>query len=370
MFGALLTARQRFRLARPCRVALGARFVRRAVARLCRQPFCFRSAVAPCRRVSRAACHISNAMRQLSSPDLVVLREPVAGPQAAPRECACSSRARNRAAAPAPARPAARSGAAATAAGGSPQLDRTDRCVASSAACTRRRANRVVVAGQPFCCSDARAAPRARAPRAATRDEQRRRVRSSTPTAGSPPHANCRRRISRRGRGATVPTLIVVHNISLPPNEFGGDAIAETFPEHASTTTPIRTTSALRGVRVSAHFVIHRDGAIEQYVSCNERAWHAGASSFFGRERCNDFSIGIELEGSDAMPSKRRNTTRSHALVDALTSALSGRCARRPSDIAPGRKTDPGPHFDWRRLQRATRSRARVSSPTSSFPNA
>ena len=154
--------------------------------------------------------------------------------------------------------------------------------------------------------------------------------------------------------GAIEPTLIVVHNISLPPDDFGGNAIRDFFQNRLDHDAHPYF-EQLRGMRVSAHFVIRRDGAIEQYVSCNERAWHAGVSSFRGRERCNDFSIGIELEGSDRMPvrirairrARMRSSTRSTRRYP--IDALAGH-----SDIAPGRKTDPGPHFDWPRLQRAS----------------
>ncbi|WP_321883471.1 1,6-anhydro-N-acetylmuramyl-L-alanine amidase AmpD [Paraburkholderia bannensis] len=149
-----------------------------------------------------------------------------------------------------------------------------------------------------------------------------------------------------------VPTLIVVHNISLPPDTFGGPEIADLFLNRLDCDAHPYFDTHLRGVRVSAHFVIHRDGALEQFVSCDERAWHAGLSNFFGRERCNDFSIGIELEGSDTRPFEAAQYETLAPLVRAL-------CAHYPidalaghSDIAPGRKTDPGPHFDWTRLQR------------------
>ncbi|SAL60374.1 N-acetyl-anhydromuranmyl-L-alanine amidase [Caballeronia choica] len=153
--------------------------------------------------------------------------------------------------------------------------------------------------------------------------------------------------------GAIEPTLIVVHNISLPPDDFGGDAIRDFFQNRLDHDAHPYF-EQLRGVRVSAHFVVRRDGAIEQYVSCNERAWHAGVSSFRGRERCNDFSIGIELEGSDRFPFEHAQYDALHVLVDALTTRYPIDALAGHSDIAPGRKTDPGPHFDWRRLQRAS----------------
>ncbi|MGF6756499.1 1,6-anhydro-N-acetylmuramyl-L-alanine amidase AmpD [Paraburkholderia sp. GAS42] len=147
------------------------------------------------------------------------------------------------------------------------------------------------------------------------------------------------------------PTLVVVHNISLPPNEFGGTAITELFQDRLDCDAHPYYDSHLRGVKVSAHFVIPRDGALEQYVSCEARAWHAGASNFFGRERCNDFSIGVELEGSDATAFEPVQYRTLSALVRALVAHYPVEALAGHSDIAPGRKTDPGPHFEWQRLQ-------------------
>jgi len=156
-----------------------------------------------------------------------------------------------------------------------------------------------------------------------------------------------------RPQGA-VPTLIVVHNISLPPNVFGGPEIADLFLNRLDCDAHPYFDANLRGVRVSAHFVIHRDGALEQFVSCDERAWHAGASSFFGRERCNDFAIGIELEGSDTTAFEAAQYATLAALVKALAAHYPIEALAGHSDIAPGRKTDPGPHFDWARLKHDT----------------
>jgi N-acetyl-anhydromuramoyl-L-alanine amidase len=151
-----------------------------------------------------------------------------------------------------------------------------------------------------------------------------------------------------------VPTLIVVHNISLPPDTFGGPEIADLFLNRLDCDAHPYFDTHLRGVRVSAHFVIHRDGALEQFVSCDERAWHAGLSNFFGRERCNDFSIGIELEGSDTKPFEAAQYATLAPLVRALCAHYAIDALAGHSDIAPGRKTDPGPHFDWMRLQQET----------------
>ena len=151
-----------------------------------------------------------------------------------------------------------------------------------------------------------------------------------------------------------VPTLIVVHNISLPPGEFGGSAISDLFLNRLDCAAHPYYDAHLRDIRVSAHFVIHRDGALDQYVSCDERAWHAGSSSFFGRERCNDFSIGIELEGSDATAFEAPQYETLAALVKALVARYPIGALAGHADIAPDRKTDPGPHFEWPRLQRDT----------------
>lgn len=151
----------------------------------------------------------------------------------------------------------------------------------------------------------------------------------------------------------TKPELIVVHGISLPPGEFGGPWIDKLFtgglPPDAHPYF-----REIEGMRVSAHVVIRRDGEIVQYVSFNERAWHAGASQYRGRSVCNDFSIGIELEGMDDTPYENEQYTQLAALIKALLAAypsLSREHIAGHSDIAPGRKTDPGPAFDWPRLR-------------------
>jgi AmpD protein len=151
-----------------------------------------------------------------------------------------------------------------------------------------------------------------------------------------------------------VPTLIVIHNISLPPGQFGGSAIADLFLNRLDCDTHPFYDANLRGLRVSSHFVIRRDGALQQFVSCEQRAWHAGVSNFFGRERCNDFSIGIELEGADASAFESAQYATLAALVTALLARYPIDALAGHSDIAPGRKTDPGPHFEWARLKRDT----------------
>jgi len=161
------------------------------------------------------------------------------------------------------------------------------------------------------------------------------------------PSPNC----DARPAGEAV-TLVVVHGISLPPGEFGGDGVERLFA-NALDTTAHPYYASLAGLRVSAHFLVRRDGELVQFVSCNDRAWHAGVSSWRGRERCNDFSVGIELEGADDLPYEDAQYRRLAALLRALKGrypsieAAAGHC-----DVAPGRKTDPGPAFDWDRLAR------------------
>ncbi len=143
-------------------------------------------------------------------------------------------------------------------------------------------------------------------------------------------------------------TLLVIHNISLPPGQFGGDAVQRLFTNTLDVGAhPYYQTIA--GLKVSAHFFIRRDGQLIQFVSCAQRAWHAGASCWQGEDRCNDYSIGIELEGSDFVPF----TDAQYAVLQRLTLTLRSRYALRGiaghRDIAPGRKTDPGPYFDWLR---------------------
>ena len=147
-----------------------------------------------------------------------------------------------------------------------------------------------------------------------------------------------------------MPTLIVIHNISLPPGEFGGSAIADLFLNQLDCNAHPYYDAHLRGLRVSSHFLIRRDGALEQFVSCDARAWHAGVSNFFGRERCNDFSIGVELEGTDDTAFDDAQYATLGALVRALVAHYPIEALAGHADIAPGRKTDPGPCFDWSRL--------------------
>jgi AmpD protein len=146
--------------------------------------------------------------------------------------------------------------------------------------------------------------------------------------------------------------LLVIHNISLPPGEFGGPYVTDLFLNRLHPGAHPYF-AGLAGLEVSAHFLIDREGGVTQYVPCELRAWHAGASSWRGRERCNDFSIGIEMEGTDDVPF----TDAQYAALEALTKALFARYGELAlaghSDVAPGRKTDPGAHFDWERYRRS-----------------
>ena len=163
---------------------------------------------------------------------------------------------------------------------------------------------------------------------------------------------------NERPKGCELPSLLVVHNISLPRAAFATPYVHDLFMGMLDTQVHPSFIS-LKGLEVSSHFVIYRTGVIHQYVATTQRAWHAGLSAFRGRQGCNDFSIGIELEGCDELPF----TWRQYARLATLTTVL---MAHYPitmdsivghSDIAPGRKTDPGPCFDWPRYFRCIRQR-------------
>ncbi len=147
-------------------------------------------------------------------------------------------------------------------------------------------------------------------------------------------------------------SLIVVHGISLPPGEFGGPWVEDLFLNRLDPAAhPYFATIA--GFKVSAHVVIYRDGRVVQFVPFSRRAWHAGQSCFQGRSACNDFSIGIELEGTDDQPYAEVQYRRLAAIVAALRAAypaIAADAVTGHSDIAPGRKTDPGPAFSWTKL--------------------
>jgi N-acetyl-anhydromuramoyl-L-alanine amidase len=147
--------------------------------------------------------------------------------------------------------------------------------------------------------------------------------------------------------------LLVIHYISLPAGHFAGDAIERLFTNRMDPQAH-PSFQGLVDLKVSAHFLIRRHGELLQFVSGNDRAWHAGVSHFRGRDRCNDFSIGIELEGNAVRPF----TTSQYRVLARLTHALVRRWPLRyvagHSDIAPGRKEDPGPLFDWNRYEQMT----------------
>lgn len=144
--------------------------------------------------------------------------------------------------------------------------------------------------------------------------------------------------------------MLVIHNISLPPQQFGGPGIIQLFTNQLDPHAHPYY-AEIAHLKVSAHFLIRREGELLQFVSCNQRAWHAGASQWQGRERCNDFSIGIELEGCDQAAFAEAQYTTLRALVSALQKRYPIRHIVGHSDIAPGRKTDPGPFFEWQRIQ-------------------
>jgi len=170
------------------------------------------------------------------------------------------------------------------------------------------------------------------------------------------PSPNC----GPRPAGTAV-DLAVIHSISLPPGVYGGDAIERLFTNRLEWSAHPYFES-IRGTQVSAHFLVRRDGSLLQFVSCDDRAWHAGHSAWRGRAGCNDYSVGIELEGLEGR-------TFEAAQYAALAHVLGALCAHYPIDavvghehIAPGRKADPGPGFDWAGL------RALLGWPARCFP--
>ncbi len=152
-----------------------------------------------------------------------------------------------------------------------------------------------------------------------------------------------------RPHGSAI-ELLVIHNISLPPDQFGGPWITDLFTNTLDSRADPYFVQ-LQALRVSSHFLIRRDGQLLQFVSTLQRAWHAGASQFDGREQCNDFSIGIELEGSDTQVFCDAQYLTLNALTHALEQRHPLRAVTGHQHIAPGRKTDPGPYFDWSRYQ-------------------
>lgn len=152
-----------------------------------------------------------------------------------------------------------------------------------------------------------------------------------------------------RPAGSSI-SLLVVHSISLPPGEFGGPAVIDFFLNRLSHAAHPYF-EQIRGLEVSSHFLIRRSGELIQFVSCLRRAWHAGRSQWKGRERCNDFSIGVELEGTDDSAFSGSQYAELARLTRELQRAYPIRDIVGHSDIAPGRKTDPGVGFEWARYR-------------------
>jgi N-acetyl-anhydromuramoyl-L-alanine amidase len=171
------------------------------------------------------------------------------------------------------------------------------------------------------------------------------------------PSPNC----SPRPREASV-ELALIHSISLPPGRFGGDAIERLFTNQAPGVDVHPYFARLQGVRVSSHFLVRRDGALLQFVGCDDKAWHAGESQWRGRQGCNDFSVGIELEGLEGLTFEAQQ-------YDTLVDLLAALVERYPicavaghEHVAPGRKCDPGAGFDWALV------RSRLGWPAQCFP--
>ncbi len=146
--------------------------------------------------------------------------------------------------------------------------------------------------------------------------------------------------------------MALIHSISLPPGIYGGDAIERLFTNRLDWNAHPYF-QQIRGMEVSSHFLVRRDGEVMQFVSCDQRAWHAGRSSWQGRDNCNDYSIGIELEGLEGERFEPAQYTRLAGLLQAIAQRYPLRSVVGHEHVAPGRKQDPGPGFDWPRLQSA-----------------
>jgi len=154
---------------------------------------------------------------------------------------------------------------------------------------------------------------------------------------------------------------VLLHSISLPPGEYGGDAIERLFTNRLDWDEHPYY-QQIRGLQVSSHFVLRRDGELLQFVSCDQRAWHAGRSQWLGRDNCNDFSVGIELEGLEGETFEEAQYLVLPRLLQAIAGQYPVRHIAGHEHVAPGRKIDPGPGFDWPRLQ------ASLGWPASMFP--
>lgn len=153
-------------------------------------------------------------------------------------------------------------------------------------------------------------------------------------------------------------SLLVIHGISLPPGQFGGSEVEQFFCNRLDCEVDPYF-AQIQDLKVSSHFYIRRNGELVQFVPVNERAWHAGESCYKGRERCNDFSVGIELEGTDDTPYTDQQYSCLARLIQCLIDTCPGLNAQAiagHSDISPGRKTDPGDNFDWPRLRQMIES--------------
>ena len=148
----------------------------------------------------------------------------------------------------------------------------------------------------------------------------------------------------------SVINLLVIHNISLPPDQYGGDYIEHFFTNQLNSSIDPYF-QKIKNIKVSSHFVINREGNLIQYVSCNKRAWHAGVSEWNGKKNCNDYSIGIELEGSDHIEYTKSQYEKLNQLIDCLKSNYAIEAIVGHSDIATGRKTDPGSSFNWKKIE-------------------
>jgi AmpD protein len=157
-----------------------------------------------------------------------------------------------------------------------------------------------------------------------------------------------------------LPELIVLHNISLPPQDFSGDAVERFFTNRLSPDEHPYFAS-IADLRVSAHFFVRRNGQVLQFVACDKRAWHAGVSQWRGRSHCNDFSLGIEIEGSDYQAFEAEQYESVLQLIRQLYRRYPVTGIAGHEHIAPGRKTDPGPHWDWNWL------RSRLDLPTNTW---
>jgi N-acetyl-anhydromuramoyl-L-alanine amidase len=164
-----------------------------------------------------------------------------------------------------------------------------------------------------------------------------------------------------RPEGMAV-SLVVLHSISLPPGRYGGDAIEQLFTNRLDWDAHPYY-QGIRGLQVSAHFVVRRSGALLQFVSCDQRAWHAGRSAWRGREHCNDYAIGIELEGLEGTRFAPAQYRALAPLLHALARRHGALEVVGHEHVAPGRKADPGARFDWARVARACKGTA-LAFPT------